>query len=1030
MILLLTPVLYIFQINAYAANLSTTTKQLKNATYSWSDASHIEAMINGQKYTFYDPTGVEDYWSSKDNKNAPVNLFSSNTCSTAKYSESNLFAVSADPTYTPSITYTYTKSGSVNGTCLSYTINSIKITQQQNANILFSYSTTNHTITPVSGDVSGFTFVQDPQYPYIFLKQNQANNQCADRIVVNPANYSAELWELKPGSGGHFPSSARISGCINSGDSSDIQATSGGIGGTTYRNSTGPDGGWDLNIRNADKISSSSSSPGTGTSGTSTVCSVNDSSCQSTNFNSNCVASGGAFSSLICAGINLIQDAENHVISIVQDMLETPVLSLNSQPCSVAALPPGTSAQQCNQDNISAKIWSVWSKFRLYGDILLVIALLAAIIAEAIGGGVIEAYTVKKMIPRIIVAAILINLSIYIVAGAEDIVNIIGHGIQSLIEAPFAGLKMVNISGGTGALLGGLSVVGILAGSGPLLSEGVFGIALLIIGSVVLASIGVLITLLIRQALLIFLLLVSPVAFSLYVLPNTEQYFKKWLDLLFKTLLVYPIVIAILSMSTIAYVAIDSFNLGNGGANGILVQMMGIVAAVAPMFLIPFAFRMSGGVMGQIANGINSLNGRLREPIRKARQANREARRERGSRGKLLRGAGETGFRAGFNRLAQNRFLAREAGLNPVKMRGNLAHARAAMDFAEAERNKKENHDYQLWALDDELNRAANESYDEKSLSDALDSIDARRADKGLSKRFQDPIVKRQVMQMVEKTRRSMSTSAFHRMTAVQSLAGGTAYNDADEAWEAIAKAGGNDDVAIQSMIGQGKGLLMQAGRVDQGGASFGTILGNTIKMRDELRKKGTILQTTRDQVDKEIYRSAIDSSPPGQAVYGKPGSAKHLAQAYSDKLDEMMRSYSGRTVMEIDGETRVATEKDIIQTMASAGGLYDAMNAAAPQNAREFADGLMGGDITLSTLPPDLRAALALKPGGNESVATPTIPILKAMDNLRANNPEFAQMRHDIGAQATQQAALSNAGVGAAVPPTPPGGGPPPPPI
>ena len=1027
MILLLTPVLYIFQINAYAANLSTTTKQLKNATYSWSDASHIEAMINGQKYTFYDPTGVEDYWSSKDNKNAPVNLFSSNTCSTAKYSESNLFAVSADPTYTSSITYTYTKSGSVNGTCLSYTINSIKIAQQQNANILFSYSTTNHTITPVSEDVSGFTFVQDPQYPYIFLKQNQANNQCADRIVVNPSNYSAELWELKPGSGGHFPSSARVSGCINSGDSSDVQATSGDFGGTTYRNPTGPDGGWDLHIRNADKISSSSSSPGTG--GTSTACSINDSSCQSTNFNSNCVASGGAFSSLICAGINLIQDAENHVISIVQDMLETPVLSLNSQPCSVAALPPGTSAQQCNQDNISAKIWSVWSKFRLYGDILLVIALLAAIIAEAIGGGVIEAYTVKKMIPRIIVAAILINLSIYIVAGAEDVVNIIGHGIQSLIEAPFAGLKMVNINGGTGALLGGLSVVGILAGSGALLTEGVFGIGLLIIGSALLAALGVLITLLIRQALLIFLLLVSPVAFSLYVLPNTEQYFKKWLDLLFKTLLVYPIVMAILSMSTIAYVAIDSFNLGNGGANGILVQMMGIVAAVAPLFLIPFAFRMSGGVMGQIANGINSLNGRLREPIRKARQANREARRERGSRGKLLRGAGETGFRAGFNRLAQNRLLAREAGLNPVKMRGNLAAARAAVDFTEAERNKKENQDYQPWALDDELNRAANESHDERSLSDALDSIDARRAAKGLSTRFQDPIVKRQVMQMVEKTRRSMSTSAFHRMTAVQSLAGGTAYDNADEAWEAIARAGGNDDVAIQSMIGQGKGLLMQAGRVDQGGASFGTILGNTIKMRDELRK-GKISKTTRDQVNKEIYRSAIDSSPPGQAVYGKPGSAKHLAQAYTEKLDEMMRSYSGSTTMEIDGQTRVATERDIIQTMASAAGLHDAINAAAPQNAREFADGLMGNGITLAALPPGLRAAIALQPGGMSSTTASTIPFLQAMDNLRTNNPEFAEIRHDIGAQAAQQAALSSAGVGVTGAPTQPGGGPPPTPI
>jgi len=86
----------------------------------------------------------------------------------------------------------------------------------------------------------------------------------------------------------------------------------------------------------------------------------------------------------------------------------------------------------------------VWSSFRLYGDIVLVIALLVIVFGEAIGGGVIDAYTAKKVLPRILIAAILINLSIYIVAALEDIVNIVGSGLDSLIRLPFQNAAAAN----------------------------------------------------------------------------------------------------------------------------------------------------------------------------------------------------------------------------------------------------------------------------------------------------------------------------------------------------------------------------------------------------------------------------------------------------------------------------------------------------------------------------------------------------------------------------------------------------------
>ncbi|MCZ6324111.1 hypothetical protein O5165_25825, partial [Escherichia coli] len=42
-------------------------------------------------------------------------------------------------------------------------------------------------------------------------------------------------------------------------------------------------------------------------------------------------------------------------------------------------------------------------------------------------------YSIKKMLPRLIVAAILVNLSYYICAIAVDISNILGHSLQQAL---------------------------------------------------------------------------------------------------------------------------------------------------------------------------------------------------------------------------------------------------------------------------------------------------------------------------------------------------------------------------------------------------------------------------------------------------------------------------------------------------------------------------------------------------------------------------------------------------------------------
>lgn len=289
--------------------------------------------------------------------------------------------------------------------------------------------------------------------------------------------------------------------------------------------------------------------------------------------------------------------------------------------------------------------YQVWSNFRLYGNIILIIALLVIVFGQAIGGGLIDAYTAKKIMPRILLAAILINLSIYIVGFLVDVSNILGKGIGDILLAPFKSSQNFSFSPGTGQQLGvfGVGILGAFLGaagisgfilamlSGAVAVKAFVMVALFTLVPVILAIIGVFLTLIIRRGIILFLVLVAPVAFALYCLPNTEKYFQKWWDLLFKTLLVYPIVVAIFAIADIMSLTIldaNNVNLQDFGnsigldsaTQGVSTYTGNVIAIIAafvlqflPLALVPFSFKFAGGLVGSlysaVTNGAAKVNG-------------------------------------------------------------------------------------------------------------------------------------------------------------------------------------------------------------------------------------------------------------------------------------------------------------------------------------------------------------------------------------------------------------------------------------
>jgi len=264
----------------------------------------------------------------------------------------------------------------------------------------------------------------------------------------------------------------------------------------------------------------------------------------------------------------------------------------------------------------SSPVYMAWSALRVYGNIFLVIAILVIVFGQSIGGGLVDAYTAKKVLPRILIAAILINLSFYIVMALVDVTNVLGSGINQLLISFTNGTSLTLGGGVSGTLT--LAIFGTIpalifaaaATGGTIIAALGQAFLLFVFIPAFFAVMGVFITLVLRSGIILGLIILSPVAFAMYCLPNTEQYFKKWWDLLIKALLVYPIVGLVFGVASVLAVTVNHSN------DGWIGQAISVVILVIPLFLVPFAFKMAGGLAGSIYGTLAGMNKRGTEAIK------------------------------------------------------------------------------------------------------------------------------------------------------------------------------------------------------------------------------------------------------------------------------------------------------------------------------------------------------------------------------------------------------------------------------
>jgi hypothetical protein len=193
-----------------------------------------------------------------------------------------------------------------------------------------------------------------------------------------------------------------------------------------------------------------------------------------------------------------------------------------------------------------------WEVARNLANIMFIISFLVIIFSQVTGRGLTN-YGIKKMLPRLIIAAVAVNASYYICQLAVDITNILGYEIQNAMAqiANTVGPSVFGEVGHADTQVGNTAVLqhgGILAlivtsalAVGAIVWFTLPTIAALI--PLILITVAtIIIILLLRKAFIVLLIVISPIAFVMYLLPNTEKYFSKWMKMFGQLLMVFPIV--------------------------------------------------------------------------------------------------------------------------------------------------------------------------------------------------------------------------------------------------------------------------------------------------------------------------------------------------------------------------------------------------------------------------------------------------------------------------------------------------------
>jgi hypothetical protein len=349
-------------------------------------------------------------------------------------------------------------------------------------------------------------------------------------------------------------------------------------------------------------------------------------------FQDSCESRAGAFGWITCPFLKIMDSIVTFLDEKINELLYTP-------------------AELYEDEQIEA----MWGSVRNIAYLLLIPALLVIVIGTALGFTILDPYTIKRSLPKLLVATIFIAISLPVLKLSIEIINAVGLGINGLItsvgnatgELSLAGLfdpDPVQSVAITGGVLGGTFLA---ASFWPIW----LNIAIWIAIAVIITIFTVFFMLALRQLLILALVVFAPLAILAWIFPGTNKFWKLWWESFSKLLLLYPLIMAVLAVGRVFADVIQS-----SGIDGIVAILLKLVAYIGPFFFVPSAFKYGGTALASMGNAVNRGVAPLQKQVRQQRNKAAKGNYERIQAGTAFKGAVE-----GTNKDKRNKQLQRLA---------------------------------------------------------------------------------------------------------------------------------------------------------------------------------------------------------------------------------------------------------------------------------------------------------------------------------------------------------------------------------
>ena len=243
-----------------------------------------------------------------------------------------------------------------------------------------------------------------------------------------------------------------------------------------------------------------------------------------------------------------------------------------------------------------------WDFFRNIANAIFAVIFLWIIFSQISNVGV-SNYGIKKILPRLIIGALLVNLSYYLCQIFVDLSNILGHTLKDALESGAGEIGANSEATGLGSKI--IAKILGLTGAGLFIALAV-GLPTLAAGF--LAIMTVFIILVVRQAGIILLIAMSPMAFAAWLLPNTEDLFKKWIKMFRGLLLVFPIISLLYGAGKLAGAVLASNATVDPNNPDETMQLVALAATTMPLIATPFVLQNSLSSLGSIGAKIGKMS--------------------------------------------------------------------------------------------------------------------------------------------------------------------------------------------------------------------------------------------------------------------------------------------------------------------------------------------------------------------------------------------------------------------------------------